>query len=61
MTSKEALHDLFTEANRSNGEKIKFITDELLERFNTIAKDLEILDFLNGVIKEAVKEWLENE
>lgn len=52
MTSKEALHDLFTEANRVNGEVYNFRTDELLVRRNLIERDLEVLEILKKIISQ---------
>ena len=46
MNNKEALHDLFTEANRLQSDKYHFNTKELFDRFSLIEQDLELLDAL---------------
>lgn len=54
MNSKEALQKMSNYIERLGG-------GETLEEEQIILDDLEVLDFLKEVIKEAVKEWLQDE
>lgn len=46
MTSKEALTELFNEANRFPFEKPKYDTYDLLQFYEQIQRDLEALEIL---------------
>lgn len=46
MTSKQALTELFNEANRLSCEEPKYTTHELWEMCRQIEKDLEVLEIL---------------
>lgn len=52
MTSKQALTELFNEANRFPFEKPKYDTYELLKMSEQIQNDLEILEQLKTIEKE---------
>lgn len=55
MTNKEALHDLFVEANRLQGEQYHFNTLELCDRYHLIRQDLEVLEQIKVKIDEEIK------
>ena len=56
MTSKQALTELFNEANRLSMEKSKYTTADLWQMCKQIQDDLELLDSLLNVFKEDILE-----